>query len=146
MKIQNHQYYLFLAAIAFSALGGMIALSAAPQKRLVSSEDRGIGPNKPDKNAESMNSSTTSEKVIEILTLDIKPGRRDEFHKRYVTKSVPLLKKWNFNLVAYGPSLQDANSYYVIRAFKSLEDRQVPKMLFIAATTGSRALGTRSSS
>ena len=124
MKIQNHQYYLFLA-IAFSALGGMIALSAAPQKRLVSSEDQGIGPNKPDKNDESMNSSTTSEKVIEILTLDIKPARRDEFHKRYVTKSVPLLKKWNFNLVAYGPSLHDAKSYYVIRAFKSLEDRQL---------------------
>ena len=133
MKIQNHQYYLLLAAIAFSALGGMIALSAALQKRLVSSEDQGIGPNKPDKNAESMNSSTTSEKVIEILTLDIKPGRRDEFHKRYVTKSVPLLKKWNFNLVAYGPSLHDANSYYVIRAFKSLEDRQVSEDAFYSS-------------
>jgi len=62
--------------------------------------------------------------------LDIKPGMRDEFHTRYMTKSVPLLKKWNFNLVAYGPSLHDANSYYVIRAFKSLEDRQVSEDAF----------------
>jgi len=80
-----------------------------------------------------MNSCTTSEKVIEILTLDIKPARRDEFRKRYVTKSVPLLKKWNFNLVAYGPSLHDANSYYVIRAFKSLEDMQVSEDAFYSS-------------
>jgi hypothetical protein len=46
--------------------------------------------------------SPTSNGVIEILTLDIKPGRRDEFHKVYETHSLPLLKKWNFDLVAYG--------------------------------------------
>jgi hypothetical protein len=71
-----------------------------------------------------MASPAASQDVFEILTLDIKPGRRDEFHNVYVTQSVPLLKKWNFNLVAYGPSLHDANSYYVIRRFKSLEDRK----------------------
>jgi len=65
-----------------------------------------------------------SENVIEILTLDIKPGGRDEFHQVYVNQSLPLLKKWNFRVVAYGPSLHDDKSYYVIRAFKSLEDRQ----------------------
>jgi NIPSNAP len=65
-----------------------------------------------------------SDSVIEILTLDIKPGRRDEFNKVYVDQSLPLLKEWNFHVLAYGPSLHDANSYYVIRAFKSLEDRQ----------------------
>jgi len=81
-----------------------------------------------------MNNSTAPEEIIEILTLDIKPGRRDEFHKRYVTNSVPLLKKWNFNLVAYGPSLHDANSYYVIRAFKSLDDRQVSEDAFYNST------------
>jgi hypothetical protein len=71
-----------------------------------------------------MEHSTASEEVIEILTLDIKPGRRDEFHKVYETHALPLLKKWNFDVVAYGPSLHDANSYYVIRRFKSLEDRE----------------------
>ena len=76
--------------------------------------------------------------MIEFLILDIKPGRRDEFHTRYVTKSVPLLKKWNFNLVAYGPSLHDANSYYVIRAFKSLEDRQVSEDAFYGSDAWKR--------
>jgi hypothetical protein len=125
---------LLLAVVAFNALS---AIQASPG-------EQEIGAGKPERKVEPMNSPTASEKVIEILTLDIKPGRRDEFHKRYVTKSVPLLKKWNFNLVAYGPSLHDANSYYVIRAFKSLEDRHVcQKMLFTPATTGTRALGTR---
>jgi len=71
-----------------------------------------------------MASPAAPQEVFEILTLDIKAGRRDEFHNVYVTQSVPLLKKWNFNVVAYGPSLHDANSYYVIRRFKSLEDRE----------------------
>jgi len=65
-----------------------------------------------------------SNSIIEILTIDLKPGRRDEFHKLYVSEALPLLKKWNFEVLAYGPSLHDVNSYYVIRRFKSLEDRQ----------------------
>ena len=80
-----------------------------------------------------MASPAASQGVFEILTLEIKPGRRDEFHKVYVTQSVPLLKKWNFDLVAYGPSLHDANSYYVIRRFKSLEDREKSEDAFYSS-------------
>ena len=62
--------------------------------------------------------------MIEILILDIKAGKRDQFHKLYERESLPLLKKWNIHVVAHGPSLHDTNSYYVIRSFKSLQDRQ----------------------
>jgi hypothetical protein len=65
-----------------------------------------------------------SGKVIEILILDVKPGKRDEFHKIYETESLPLLRKWKIDVIAHGPSKHDANSYYIIRSFKSLEDRQ----------------------
>ena len=78
-------------------------------------------------------SPPASQEVFEILTLEIKPGRRDEFNKVYVTQSVPLLKKWNFNVVAYGPSLHDANSYYVIRQFKSMEDREKSEDAFYSS-------------
>jgi hypothetical protein len=107
--MQRHSDYchLLFAAAALSALS-VTALFAE-------SHDKGPKP---------MDQSAKSEGVVEILTLNIKPGKRDQFHKVYVTQSVPLLKKWNFQLVAHGPSLHDANSYYVIRAFKSLEDRQ----------------------
>ena len=120
MKTHNRRCYLLLAAVAFNAL-------TATQ---VSPGEQEIRLDRPEKKGEPMNSPTASEEIIEILTLDIKPGMRDEFHTRYMTKSVPLLKKWNFNLVAYGPSLHDANSYYVIRAFRSLEDRQLSEDAF----------------
>jgi hypothetical protein len=72
-------------------------------------------------------------RVIEILTLDINPGRRDEFHNVYETQSLPLLKKRGFEVLAYGPSLHDANSYYVIRSFKGLEDRQRSEEAFYSS-------------
>src|SRR5213592_4224516 len=120
MKTHNPQYYSLLVSLAFNALSAIQASAA----------EREIAPGKPEKRVELMKTAPAPGKVIEILTLDIKPGRRDEFHNVYVTQSVPLLKKWNFDLVAYGPSLHDANSYYVIRRFKSLEDRQVSEDAF----------------
>jgi hypothetical protein len=62
--------------------------------------------------------------MIEILILNLKPGMRDQFHQVYVTESLPIQRKWQINVVAHGPSLHDENSYYVIRSFKSLEDRE----------------------
>lgn len=62
--------------------------------------------------------------MIEILILNLKEGTREEFHQVYVTQSLPLLEKWKINVVAHGRSLHDKNTYYVIRLFKSLEDRQ----------------------
>ena len=63
-------------------------------------------------------------KLIEIRSLSIKPGSRSEFHRRYLEKTLPLLLKWKMDVVAFGPSLHDENTFYVIRAFDSLEHRQ----------------------
>ena len=71
--------------------------------------------------------------VIEILILDLKPGTRDTFHQLYITESLPLLKKWEIEVVAHGPSQHDENSYYVIRSFKSLEDRQKDEDAFYSS-------------
>ncbi len=62
--------------------------------------------------------------MIEILILNLRPGTRDEFHQLYVKESIPLQKKWNIEVVAHGPSLHDDNGYYVVRSFKSLDDRE----------------------
>ena len=48
---------------------------------------------------------------IEIRSLNLKPGKRDEFHRLYIEQVLPLLKRWNFDVVAHGPSLHDENSY-----------------------------------
>jgi len=57
---------------------------------------------------------------VEFRTLNLKPGTREEFHHLYTERSFPLLKRWNFDVVAYGPSLHDENTYYVIRRCESL--------------------------
>ena len=61
---------------------------------------------------------------IEIRSINLKPGTRDEFHRLYIEEALPLLKRWNFDVVAHGPSLHDENSYYVIRRFNSLTQRE----------------------
>jgi hypothetical protein len=62
--------------------------------------------------------------MIEILTISLKTGMRAKFHQLYISKSLPLQQKWNINVMGYGPSLHDADSYYTIRVFKSIEERQ----------------------
>jgi len=61
---------------------------------------------------------------VEIRSLNIKPGTPEEFHRLYIEAALPLLKRWNFDVVAHGPSLHDENSYYVIRRFESLAQRE----------------------
>src|SRR5262247_1169279 len=73
-------------------------------------------------------------KFVEIRSLNLKTGTRGEFHRRYLEKALPLLNKWNMDVVAFGPSLHDENSYYVIRAFESLEDRQVRDDAYYGST------------
>jgi len=60
---------------------------------------------------------------IEIRALTLKPRTRDKFHRLYIEEALPLLKRWKFDVVAHGPSLHDENSYYVIRRFNSLAQR-----------------------
>jgi hypothetical protein len=71
--------------------------------------------------------------MIEIFTLNLKPETRDKFHQLFENESLPLQKKWQIDVVAYGPSLHDENSYYVIRAFKSLEGRQKTEDAFYSS-------------
>lgn len=61
---------------------------------------------------------------IEIRSYTLKPGTRAEFHRLFLERAMPLLQRWNMDVVAYSPSLHDENSYYLIRRFDSLAHRQ----------------------
>ena len=61
---------------------------------------------------------------IEFRSLNLKPNTRDEFHRLYIEEALPLLQRWNFDVVAHGPSLHDENTYYVIRRYASLSQRE----------------------
>src|SRR5574341_970594 len=60
---------------------------------------------------------------IEIRTLTLKPDTRDEFQQLYIEEALPRLHRWNFDVVAHGPSLHDENTYYVIRRYDTLAQR-----------------------
>ncbi len=61
--------------------------------------------------------------LIEIRSYNLKPGTRDEFHRLSLEEALPMLKRWNVDVVAYGPSLHDENAYYLMRRYDSLTDR-----------------------
>jgi hypothetical protein len=63
-------------------------------------------------------------RFVEIRSYNLKPGTRAEFHRLVVEQSLPMLDRWSVDVVAYGPSLHDDDSYYLIRAYASLEDRE----------------------
>ena len=48
---------------------------------------------------------------VEIRSLNLKSGTREEFHRLYIEEALPLLERWNFDVVAHGPSLHDENTY-----------------------------------
>ena len=62
--------------------------------------------------------------VVEIRTYKLRPGSGAEFHRSVVEESVPMLQRWGVDVVAFGPSLDDDDSYYLIRSYPSLEERQ----------------------
>ena len=63
-------------------------------------------------------------RIVEIRSYNLKAGTRDRFHQRFVREALPMLRRWKVDVVAYGPSLHDSDSYYLMRAYASLEDRQ----------------------
>jgi hypothetical protein len=63
-------------------------------------------------------------RFVEIRSYNLKPGSRDELHRLMAERSMPMLERWRVDVVDFGPSLHDEDSYFLIRAYDSLEDRQ----------------------
>jgi hypothetical protein len=61
---------------------------------------------------------------IEIRSYHLKPGTREEFHRLFLEEAFPMLQRWNVDVVAYGPSLHDQDSYFLMRRFDSLARRE----------------------
>jgi ketosteroid isomerase-like protein len=62
--------------------------------------------------------------VVEIRSYNLKPGMRDRFHQLFLQEALPMLRRWKVDVVAYGPSLHDNDSYYLMRAYPSVNERQ----------------------
>jgi hypothetical protein len=67
---------------------------------------------------------------LEIRSYALTPGTRAEFHRLFMEEAMPLLKRWAVDVVAYGPSLHDENSYYLMRCYDSLAHREESENAF----------------
>ncbi|HEU4746036.1 MAG TPA: NIPSNAP family protein [Anaerolineales bacterium] len=67
---------------------------------------------------------------IEIRSYNLKPGTREEFHRLFLEQAFPMLQRWNVDVVAYGPSLHDQDSYFLMRRYDSLPQREESENAF----------------
>lgn len=68
--------------------------------------------------------SARQARVVEIRSYNLKPGTRDRFEQTFLKEALPMLKRWKVEVVSYGPSRHDQDSWFLMRAFESVEQRQ----------------------
>lgn len=62
--------------------------------------------------------------IVEIRTYTLKPGTGAEFQRAFLEEALPMLERWEVEVVAFGQSLDDEDSFCLIRAYESLEELQ----------------------
>jgi hypothetical protein len=67
---------------------------------------------------------------VEIRSYNLKPGTRQEFHCLFLEEAFPMLQRWKVDVVAYGPSLHDTDSYFLMRRYDSLSQREESENAF----------------
>ncbi len=73
-------------------------------------------------------------RMVEIRSYNLKPGTRSRFHQLFLREALPMLQRWKIDVVAYGPSLHDADSFYLVRAYESLDGRQKSEDAFYGSS------------
>ncbi len=71
--------------------------------------------------------------VVEIRSYRLQPGSRARFHDLVAQQSLPLMQAAGMDVLAFGPSLLDEDSYVLIRAFADLADLQASQEAFYAS-------------
>ncbi len=62
--------------------------------------------------------------ITEIRIYKLKENSAAEFNKVFTEQSLPMMKRWKVNVVDYGFSLIDKDSFYLIRNYENLEQRK----------------------
>jgi hypothetical protein len=74
--------------------------------------------------------NTERRRSVEIRSYLLKPGTSGAFDRLVTGSSVPMLCRRGIDVVAFGPSLQDKEAYFLIRAHASLEDLERSEAAF----------------
>jgi hypothetical protein len=57
--------------------------------------------------------------VLDLRTYKLVPGGGAEFDRIFRERALPMLRRYGIDVVGYGPSLEDGDVYYLMRAFPS---------------------------
>jgi hypothetical protein len=61
--------------------------------------------------------------ILEMRLFKLRPGVRAEFHRISDEGTIPMMRRIGINVLAYGPTLNDDDSYLLVRAFASEDER-----------------------
>ena len=81
-------------------------------------------------------------RLIEIRSYKLKPGAAAKFHDVVVEQAMPMLLRWKLDVVAFGPSQHEPDSYFLVRAFDDMDDLRAQQAAFYGSEewkTGPRA-------
>jgi hypothetical protein len=63
-------------------------------------------------------------RIVEIRTYKIKSGMQSDFVRLFREQAQPMLDRWGVDVIGAGQSLEDGESFYLMRCYASLEDRR----------------------
>jgi hypothetical protein len=62
--------------------------------------------------------------ITEIRIYKLKVNSSDQFFEVFTEQSLPMMQRWKVNVVDYGFSLIDKDSFYLIRIYDNIEERK----------------------
>ena len=68
--------------------------------------------------------------ITEIRIYKLKENTATEFITVFTEQSLPMMKRWRVNVVDYGFSLIDKESFYLIRSYENLDQRKESQEAF----------------
>jgi hypothetical protein len=72
-------------------------------------------------------------RLLEIRTYRLKPGTLEEFHYAMHNLAVPMLRRAGMDVVAYGSSNHEEETYFLVRAYKNRETLELEQEKFYAS-------------
>jgi NIPSNAP len=73
------------------------------------------------------------QRLVEIRSYRLKPGSGSKFHDLVVNHSMPLLREQGTEVVAFGQSVHDPDAYFLLRAYDSLDHRDLSQEAFYSS-------------
>ena len=73
------------------------------------------------------------QRLVEIRSYKLKTGSGARFHDLVVNQSMPLVRAFGMDVVAFGQSMDNPDAYFLVRAYDSLEHRRSSQEAFYSS-------------